>query len=288
MKSTSLSLTDKIDPIARAIYQNVHEAAKTVGADWLVVGATARDLIYQAAFDVRVTRATADIDFAVHVDNWETFSAITKLLVEEYGFSRTRSAHRLERPDSKLWVDIIPFGAIAGEDGKYRWPDEPEKEISVLGFHEALETAVVCRVSENPNLDLKVVHPAVLILIKIISWQDRKHYKRTDAQDAAYAMSYYTKLDNNELRVYDDPTLYDDDLDMGTVGARLVGRDLASLAAGEVLTKTREFVQVQIELGNESEFLADMMRGSTKIFVNTNQYADLLPNLAKGIDETQS
>ena len=32
MKSTSLSLSDKIDPIARAIYQNVHEAAKTVGA----------------------------------------------------------------------------------------------------------------------------------------------------------------------------------------------------------------------------------------------------------------
>ena len=285
MKSTSLSIADKISPITRTIYRDIHAAAKSVGADWLVVGATARDMVYQAAFNVKITRATADIDFAIHVDDWETFSAITKSLVDEYGFSRTRLAHRFELPDSKIWVDIIPFGAIAGDDGKYRWPDEPETEISTLGLQEGLDTAITCQISDDPVLNLKVVHPAVLIMIKIISWRDRKHYKRTDAQDVAYAMSYYTQLGDNHMRVYDDSSLYEGDLDMGTVGARLAGRDLASLAPGATLDSVRQFVQQEIDRGNESEFLADMMRGSTRLFADESQYADLLPNFALGIDE---
>ena len=134
-------------------------------------------------------------------------------------------------------------------------------------------------------MDLKVVHPAVLILIKIISWRDRKHYKRTDAQDVAYAMSYYTQLDGNDMRVYDDPALYEGDLEMGTVGARLAGRDLATLAPGLALDFVRAFIQEEIGLGNDSEFLADMMLGSTRLFADEGLYSELLPNLAMGIDE---
>jgi hypothetical protein len=98
-------------------------------------------------------------------------------------------------------------------------------------------------------------------------------------------MSYYTLLDGNDTRVYDDPALYEGDLEMGTIGARLAGRDLASLAPGLALDMVRAFVQREIDLGDESEFLADMMRGSTKLFADRRLYRDLLPNLATGIDE---
>lgn len=285
MKSTSISIADKINPIGCTIYRDIHSAAESVGVNWLVVGATARDMIYEAAFGIAVKRATADIDFAINVHSWDTFSAMTGLLVEKYGFSKTKSEHRLEPPNSKLWVDIIPFGAIAGDDGTYRWPEEPEKEISVLGLQEALDSAVTCRISDDPVLDIRVVHPALLILIKIISWVDRKHYKRTDAQDVAYAMSYYVRLDNNEMRLYDEPELFEGDFDMDTIGARLAGRDLAKLAPGKALNTVRTFIQAEIEIGNDSEFLADMMRGSSKLFADETLYRQLLPNLAIGIDE---
>ena len=285
MRSTSLSIADKINPISRATYRDVHSAARLIGTDCLVVGATARDMVYEAAFGLDIKRATADIDFAIHVDTWDTFAALTKSLVDRYGFSRTDSEHRLMLPGSKLWIDIIPFGAIADKDGKYRWPDDPDTEISVLGFQEAMDTAITCRISNDPVLDLKVVHPAVLILIKIISWCDRKHYKRTDAQDVAYAMSYYVRLDNNDMRVYDEPELFEGNFDIDTIGARLAGRDLASLAPGMPLNTVRTFIQAEIELGDESEFLADMMRGSSKLFADESLYGDLLPNLATGIDE---
>jgi len=285
MKSTLLSIADKVDPTTRFIYDDIAAAANAVGADWLVVGATARDMIYHAAFGLPIKRATADIDFAINIDTWDTFNAITSSLVEDHGFSRTKSEHRLDLPDSKLWIDIIPFGAIADKDDKYRWPNEPEKEISILGFREALDTAIVCQISDDPVIVLKVAHPAVLILLKIISWRDRKHYKRTDAQDVAYAMRYYVDLDGNEMRVYEDATLYEGNLDMGTIGGRLAGRDLSSLALGSALDYVRQFIQEEIDRGNESEFLADMMRGSTRLFGDDGQYADLLINFVTGMNE---
>lgn len=285
MKSTLLSIADKVDPTTRFIYDDIATAASAVGADWLVVGATARDMVYHAAFGLPIKRATADIDFAINIDTWDTFKAITTSLVEDHGFSRTKSEHRLVRPVSNLWIDIIPFGAIADKDGKYRWPNEPEKEISILGFQEALDTAIVCQISDDPVIILKVAHPAALILLKIVSWRDRKHYKRTDAQDVAYAMCYYVDLDGNEMRVYEDPSLYEGDLDMGTIGSRLAGRDLSSLAPGSALDYVRQFIQEEIDRGNESEFLADMMRGSTRLFADDGQYADLLINFVTGMSE---
>ncbi len=87
MKSTLLSIADKVDPATRFIYDAIAAAANAVGADWLVVGATARDIIYHAAFGLPIKRATADIDFAIHVDNWDTFKAMTNSLVEDQGFS---------------------------------------------------------------------------------------------------------------------------------------------------------------------------------------------------------
>ncbi len=285
MKSTSLSIANKIDPATRFIYSNISAAANTVGADWLIVGATARDMVYHAAFGLPIKRATVDIDFAIHVDSWDTFKIITKSLVEDHGFSRTKSEHRLELPDSRLWIDIIPFGEIADKNGKYRWPDEPDKELSILGFQEALDTAIACQVSDDPVLILKVPHPAVLIMLKIISWRDRKHYKRTDAPDTAYAMHHYVDLDGNNIRVYDDPNLYEGNLDMGTIGARLAGRDLTSLVPGATLDNVQKFIQEEIDRGDESEFLADMMRDSSRLLADDAQYADLLVNFVTGINE---
>lgn len=285
MRSTSLSIVDKVSPAMRAVYHDVYEAARLIDADCLVVGATARDMVYEAAFGLEIKRATADIDFAINLDSWETFTALTTLLVDRFGFTRTDSEHRLLLPGSSLWIDIIPFGAIADKDGKYHWPNDPDTEISILGFQEAMESAITCKVSANPELQLKVVHPAVFVMLKIFSWRDRRRYKTTDAQDVAYAMSYYLQLDDNEQRLYDDPTLFEGDFDLDTIGARLTGRDLGRLVPGNALSILRGHVQEEIDLGDQSQLLADMMIGSPAPFADERLYSHLLPNLALGIDE---
>lgn len=268
MKNSSLSIIDKVDPATHFIYRHIGEAAMEVGADWLVVGATARDMIYHVAFGTPIKRATKDIDFGIRVADWDMYSRLTNLLVDKFNFTYTKSTHRLNLPDSKLWLDIIPFGDIAGTDDKYSWPGEPDKEISVLGFAEALRTAISCQLSDKPTLDVKVVHPAILIVLKIVSWCDRKHFKKTDAQDVAYALHHYGKLDNNELRIYDDPNIYEHEYELDTIGARLAGRDMVYLAPGKTLDFVRKLIIEEIEKEDESEFLADMMLGTTKLFMD--------------------
>lgn len=269
----------------RAVYHDVHGATRSIGAECLLVGATARDMVYEAAFDLDIKRATADIDFAVHIDTWDTFAVLITSLVDRYGFTRTDFEHRLKLPSSSIWIDVIPFGAIADKDGKYRWPHDPDMEISILGFQEAMDSAITCQISADPELQIKVVHPAVLVMLKIFSWRDRQRYKTTDAQDAGYAMSYYIRLDDNQQRLYDEPDLFEGEFDFDTIGARLTGRDLARLVPGNALNELRAHVQEEIDSGDQSQFLADMMVGSPGLFVDERLYGHLLPNLALGIDE---
>lgn len=285
MRSTSLSIAGKVPDQSFDIYRDVLSTADDMAIEVLIVGATARDIIYEAAFDVPVRRATKDVDFAIQVEAWEQLSSLRDALIQQHNFEDKGVEHRLHLPNSSVWIDIIPFGAIADADGKLRWPNDPGVEMSTLGFKEAIETAVRCRVSETPPLELNVVHPAVSILLKVFSWQDRKHIKRSDAQDAAYAMRYYLKLDGNEARLYDDPALFEGDFDLDTIGARLAGRDLASLAPGRALDELREFLQQHIDLGDESEFFADMQLEPTRLFRDPGLYSHLLPNLLLGIDE---
>ena len=69
MKSTLLSIADKVDPTTQFIYDDIATVANAAGADWLVIGATARDMIYHAAFGLPIKRATADIDFAINIEH---------------------------------------------------------------------------------------------------------------------------------------------------------------------------------------------------------------------------
>ncbi len=285
MKSTSLSIVGKVASPTFEIYRDVLDTASELSIDVLVVGATARDLIFEAAFNVDVRRATRDIDFAINVADWSAFERLRDRLVSNSDFEDQGTAHRLHPPDSGLWIDIIPFGAIADRDGKLRWPNEPEVEMSTLGFAEAINTAIRCKVADTPPLELLVVHPAVLIMLKVFAWQDRRHIKQADAQDAAYAMSRYLKLDDNEARLFDDPVLLEDEFDMETIGARLAGRDLARLAPGKALESLKTFVEAEIDLGDDSEFFADMQLESTRLFQDTSLYSHLLRNLLRGIEE---
>ena len=61
---------------------------------YVVVGASARDLVLHYGYGARVKRATADIDFGIQVPDWDTFESIRHKLIES-GFEETKSQHRL-------------------------------------------------------------------------------------------------------------------------------------------------------------------------------------------------
>lgn len=59
-----------VDPVTVEILRAVAEETQAEGIDYLLVGATARDVLLTHVHGLASRRATYDVDFAVAVKNW--------------------------------------------------------------------------------------------------------------------------------------------------------------------------------------------------------------------------
>ena len=72
---------------------------------YMLVGATARDLLLHHVYGLPVTRATYDVDFAILVDSWEQFATVKQLFLKVPGFiDKGRDKQRLFYQQS-VWSD---------------------------------------------------------------------------------------------------------------------------------------------------------------------------------------
>ena len=62
-----------LDEVALKILNEVSNVANSMGINYFVVGATARDILLTHVFEMEVRRATSDIDFAIAVNSWHEF-----------------------------------------------------------------------------------------------------------------------------------------------------------------------------------------------------------------------
>ena len=119
-----------VDPVTLRILSVVNHVAAELELPYIVVGATARDLLLFHVFGIPVTRATADVDFAVAMDSWERFRELRGALLTSGHFREGKMEHRvyLQAPSVKdeIPVDLIPFGGVA-EDDVIHWPPHLEQ-----------------------------------------------------------------------------------------------------------------------------------------------------------------
>jgi predicted nucleotidyltransferase len=74
-----------VDPVTRSVLNLIDQLLREAQTAYMLVGATARDLILHHVFGERVTRATYDLDFAILVDSWEQFAYVKQLLLGRAG-----------------------------------------------------------------------------------------------------------------------------------------------------------------------------------------------------------
>ena len=235
MSSSSIPIAGKIDPDTVGVLETVHRAATELAIPYIVVGATARDLVLHYGYGAPVRRATHDVDFAIEVPDWQAFHALKRRL-EEAGFDPTASAHRLHAPNDSV-VDIVPFGPIASEDEVIAWPPDENVTMNVSGFADALSGAETARVREEPTpLDIPVATPAGMAVLKLIAWTERNHdMRRKDARDLVYLLAHYEVIPHVKDRLYEPGQTemmdgYGWDPRLG--GAHLLGRDARAIASG--------------------------------------------------------
>jgi predicted nucleotidyltransferase len=285
-----LDLSGKIDPLSVALFTAVSETAGSLGIAFFVVGATARDMIFELGHGRPSRRATLDRDFGVRVESWAEFGKLKESLLTSRLFEETRDVQRL-RFRGGLDVDIVPFGGIADNEGAIRWPPDEDVVISTVGFEDAYRTAQRVRVKANPPLDILVASIPGLTILKLISWADRPHGRSRDAIDLVFILERYLDAGNTDRLFEEHIDLVEvADFDYDRAGARLLGRDIAKISAPETIKRIREILANETsDEGRHSRLIPGMMPRGTEFEAEGgnrfNQLLTLLLALLKGIDD---
>lgn len=244
MNNTSLNISGKLLTGLVELYHEIEKHSHDLAIPYLIVGATARDIVLVHGYGAAIERGTRDVDFGIQVRTWQQFEKLKARLIES-GFAPDKEkVHQLTTTDSEgmLWeIDIIPFGLIAGEQQEIAWPPKYEFIMRVLGFAEAYENALSVIIAEDPKITVHVASPAGMLLLKLIAWLERSEDIRPkDAADIYYLTSHYAKIPSVFNDIYDSGYMEQHDFDEHKAGTMKLAEDAAQIARPDTLRYIKE------------------------------------------------
>lgn len=285
MKNSFIDLTGKLPRGMAELYVAVAGQAASIGASYLVVGAMARDLVLVHGYGSTIERGTRDVDFGIEVQSWDVFHALRDSLLAAGFTAHPRVLHKLnfESSDEMPWeIDIVPFGAIEDEASTIRWPPGNDREMCVLGFSEALKSALQVQISAAPDVVIPVASPEGICLLKLIAWLDRTSDKRgKDALDIAYLVQSYPRIPEIYDALYDEGCMEAQEWVEEKASAIKLGRDVAQIMSARTLT----FLEDRLLSSQEHiEVLAREMSGSSQTALAANlEILQILFNELRGL-----
>ena len=236
MTGTLLSLRKQLPDEIVAIIRSVTLVADELEMPSFIVGATARNIILEHVYQVRAGRSTSDVDFGVALETWSDFEKLKAALIHREGF---RADSRIEqrlwrgRGATEMKIDLIPYGGLESPPGTISFPPTGF-EMNTSGFKEAFDGSVEIRL--DAELNVRVVSLAGLTILKFTAYNDRPNERQTDLEDILFIAKNYVEAENEERLYADTELMSDETFDLRTVGARLLGRDMASLLTAESST----------------------------------------------------
>ncbi len=248
MKNTLLNISGKIDDNTVQLYKAVATLSNELNIPFVVIGASARDIVLHHGYGARIQRATMDVDFGVQVPGWGAFAQLKECLVKQ-GFSQATQQHRLISPDG-IPVDVIPFGQMEDDRNNIQWPPDGAVVMSVLGFQEACDHAQTVRIQNDPAVDIPVATPEGMALLKLVAWLDRSRDKRKgDARDLAYLFTTYEEIPAVHDVVYANQQLMEEyDWDVTLAIALQLGKASSAISS----EATSEYIQKLLSGNHET------------------------------------
>lgn len=199
-----------------------------------LTGGMAREILLHYGHGCAPGRATTDVDLGVTLPSWESYKALKLGLVDSGLFrpypKETQSVlHRDPDTGIETKVDLVPFGAIAGPNGELTWPPDGGHVMRVLGYTEALSTAIHLRLDETRWVPL--ASASGLAMMKLVAWADRGEARLgRDAVD-------FIDILRQHAHVLSDKELYDDypeamesyEFRVEPAGAWILGKQVADV-----------------------------------------------------------
>jgi predicted nucleotidyltransferase len=236
-----------VDETTVALLRDVKDACASVGADFVLAGATARDILMWHLHDLKSTVATRDVDVAICAISWKFHDALVERLVQTQRFRRhpkqqQKLLFKRSTDEYESELDIVPFGPIENPPGEIRWPPDGDIVMTVLGFQEAVDTAQPVGIGEG--VVVPVVTLPAFVLLKLFAWMDRRLKKNTDATDLLFVLRNYFDAGNAEQTYANAMDLLEAaNFDVAVAAAGLLGREVRELAYPETLNALRDVLR---------------------------------------------
>jgi predicted nucleotidyltransferase len=218
-----------LNPVTLEILASVQAVTRQLHHSYLLIGASARDMLMSHVFGIESKRATHDVDFAIALADWESFHILRNTLLESGDFapaeSRTHLLYYRPCKHGKAFpLDLIPFGGLEQEAHQIAWPPDMSVVMNVTAYAEALASAL--EVDVGNGLTVPVVSISALAVLKLLAWNDRGLQDNKDAQDLFFLLQHYHEAGNHD-RLYDEAyTLLENcEFDPVAAGAVLLGYD---------------------------------------------------------------
>jgi predicted nucleotidyltransferase len=218
-----------LNPVTLEILAAMRILARQLHHSYILIGASARDLLMSHVFGIESKRATRDVDFAVALEDWESFHVLRNALLESGDFvSAENRAHLLYYHPGEhgeaFPLDLFPFGGLEQEAHNIAWPPDMSVVMNVTAYSEALASAL--EVDIGNGLTVPVVSIPALAALKLLAWNERGLQDNKDAQDLFFLLQHYHEAGNQE-RLYDEAyaLLESCDFDPTRAGAALLGYD---------------------------------------------------------------
>lgn len=228
-----------VDALTVAVSREIDHIARELKLPYFLAGAMARDILLTHVYGIETGRATRDVDFGVAIGAWEQFDLIKDKLIRTGRFSPAdgiaqRIYYKPQGANAGYPVDIIPFGGVEAPPLSIAWPPEQKVVMNVVGYDEALATAILVKIEDA--LTVPIASLPGLALLKLFAWQDRHAETPKDAHDLASLFRNYHAAGNQE-RIYDEELamLEAVDFNIDLASPRLLGKDVRSIASAATL-----------------------------------------------------
>lgn len=250
MNNTLINISGQIYPDAIQVYIDINEACRKLEIAYVVVGASARDLVLHFGHGAKIQRATRDIDFGIKLPNWAAFYSLKKELLLR-AFKETKHQHKLISATG-VPIDIVPFGPLVDDNTNISWPPDGDWIMNVLGFQEACDHAEIVRIQNDPRVDIPVATPPGMAVLKLISWCDRGAEVRSkDAKDLLYLFTSYHQIPKVRETAFENEALMETyNWDIELVCAHLLGKD------ARIITGKQTFSAIEKLLSDQHEKLS--------------------------------
>ncbi len=278
-------ISNKIDKYRLEIIVSIKETCDSLNIPFFIVGATARDIILEYIYNMKIRRATNDIDFAIRVEDWDEFNLLTTTLLKNKKFSKDEGIEHRLLYDNIYPLDVIPFGKIASADGTFRWSKD-NKEFTVLGFDEAYDNSYEVKIRSNPELIVRFATSESLCVLKFISWSERYPERTKDAIDLVSLIESYLDTGNFDRLSEEESDLINETFDYIITGARLLGRDIAKNFQKGTLKFLVKILDEETAEKDRYRLVEDMMKSkSIREEKDFNYFLMLLHNIKLGLSD---